>query len=43
MEKCKKDCGVFKATNCNNETFDDILQFKGEAIEINNKTVKHHL
>ena len=33
-EKGRKDCVVFKGTNCINEMLDQILQFKGKTFEL---------
>ena len=41
--ECGKDCNVFKGTDSINETLDYVLQFKGEAKRVNNKTVKNNL
>ena len=41
-EKCRKDCIVFKGTNSIIEMLDCVLQFKGQANRINNKTVKYN-
>ena len=42
-EKCRRDCIVFKGTVSNIEMLHYVLQFEGEATEINNKTVKNKL
>ena len=42
-EKCKKDCVVFKGTDCNNELLDCVLLLKGEVKKINNKIVEYNL
>ena len=43
FEKCRKVCIVFKATSCNNEKLDYVLELKREAKKINNKIVKFNL
>ena len=42
-EKRRKECTVFKGTNCNNFMLHHILEFKGEAKKVNNKLVKYNL
>ena len=41
-EKCRKHCIVFKETDSTNEMLDHVLQLKGEAKRLNNKTVKYN-
>ena len=42
-EKIKNNCIVFKGTDCPNILLDHILEFKGEAKRVINKTVKYNL
>ena len=40
MRTIKKDCIVFKGTDCFNEMLEHVLKFKGEAKKIFNTFVK---
>ena len=42
-QKCLIDCVVFKGTDCFKEKLDNVLLFRGEAKNINNKIVKYDL
>ena len=43
LEKCRKDCFVFKGTDNINEVLDHVVQFKGEPRRVNNKTFEYNL
>ena len=43
LEKCRKNCSVFKGTNSINEMLDHVLHFKGGHQKVNKKIFKYYL